>query len=203
MNLRGPLLVVDDYKVMREIISSFARKLNFDPTVEAASGDEALTRMRGAYFGLIVCDANMKPMGGVELVPVMRRDPSLTSVPAAPSNAALRRSARNYHGLYKCKLCRCHSSGRVCCGGNYGLGMHALRRRLVRRCDVPGKEHGCGGNHRGDLAGTVGWDRLGGIRDQGVSALPRPQRMPRSPRPKPPSKRWAGAKGVSARRSMT
>ena len=79
--LRGPLLVVDEYKTMREIMASFVRRLNYDPVVEAASGDEALARMRRTRFSLVICDANMKPINGVELAQAMRRESALASVP--------------------------------------------------------------------------------------------------------------------------
>ena len=75
------ILVVDDYKTMVRIIRNLLKQLGFDNVEEAADGREALTKMRGQKFGLVISDWNMEPMTGYELLVQVRAEDALKATP--------------------------------------------------------------------------------------------------------------------------
>ena len=76
-----PILIVDDYKTMIRIIRNLLKQLGFEDVDEAADGTEALNKMRGRKYGLVISDWNMEPMTGFELLQRVRQDPSLGHIP--------------------------------------------------------------------------------------------------------------------------
>ncbi|MEX2617767.1 MAG: response regulator [Alphaproteobacteria bacterium] len=76
-----PVLIVDDYKTMLRIIRNLLKQLGFLNVDEATDGGEALTKMRGANFGLVISDWNMEPMTGLQLLKEVRADEVLKSTP--------------------------------------------------------------------------------------------------------------------------
>jgi two-component system chemotaxis response regulator CheY len=76
-----PILVVDDYHTMIRIIRHLLRQLGFTNLDEAPEGSVALSKMQIKRYGLIICDWNMAPMNGYELLKQIRADPSLSSTP--------------------------------------------------------------------------------------------------------------------------
>ena len=61
------ILVVDDEKIIRESIAFILKKEGFAVT-EAANGKEALNRLTGETFDLIITDLEMPEMKGIELL---------------------------------------------------------------------------------------------------------------------------------------
>ncbi|TAK67478.1 MAG: sigma-54-dependent Fis family transcriptional regulator [Bacteroidetes bacterium] len=61
------ILVVDDEKIIRESISFILKKEGFSVT-EAANGKEAVNRLSGESFDLIITDLEMPEMKGIELL---------------------------------------------------------------------------------------------------------------------------------------
>ena len=78
---RMPIMVVDDYATMRRIIENLLRQLEFNNTVEAADGDEALAKLKKQKFGLIFSDWNMQPKTGIEFLRDVRADDGLKHIP--------------------------------------------------------------------------------------------------------------------------
>jgi two-component system chemotaxis response regulator CheY len=76
-----PILIVDDYKTMIRIIRNLLKQLGFEDVDEAADGSEALNKMRGRKYGLVISDWNMEPMTGYELLKEVRADPTLGKTP--------------------------------------------------------------------------------------------------------------------------
>ncbi|HSO32730.1 MAG TPA: response regulator [Labilithrix sp.] len=75
------VLVVDDSKVMREMIAACLRP---DPRLlvtQAASGLEAIERLSLKTFHLVVLDLNMPDIGGLEVVEFVRSQDKLASLP--------------------------------------------------------------------------------------------------------------------------
>jgi len=75
------LLVVDDSKVMREMIAACLRP---DPSLvitQAASGLEAIERLSLKTFDLLVLDLNMPDIGGLEVVEFVRSQDKLRALP--------------------------------------------------------------------------------------------------------------------------
>jgi two-component system chemotaxis response regulator CheY len=75
------ILIVDDYKTMLRIIRNLLRQLDFNNVEEATDGAEALTKLRGGSFGLVISDWNMQPMTGLQLLQEVRADSRLKNLP--------------------------------------------------------------------------------------------------------------------------
>ncbi len=75
------VLIVDDYKTMLRIIRNLLKQIDFHNVEEAANGSEALTKLRGGDFGLVISDWNMAPMTGLELLQEVRGDTRLKAMP--------------------------------------------------------------------------------------------------------------------------
>ena len=76
-----PILVVDDYKTMIRIIRNLLKQIGFEQVDEASDGSEALAKMRGKRYGLVISDWNMEPMTGYEFLQEVRADPQLAPTP--------------------------------------------------------------------------------------------------------------------------
>jgi two-component system chemotaxis response regulator CheY len=76
-----PVLVVDDYGTMINVIRSQLRQLGFADVDEANSGAEALTKMCVRRYGLILSDWHMEPITGLDLLTAIRGDVSLKQTP--------------------------------------------------------------------------------------------------------------------------
>lgn len=81
MDSTMPILVVDDYKTMTRIIRNLLNQLGFIHIDEASDGTEALTKLRGKRYGLVISDWNMEPMTGLELLQHVRGDADLCRMP--------------------------------------------------------------------------------------------------------------------------
>jgi two-component system chemotaxis response regulator CheY len=75
------ILVVDDYRTMIRIIRNLLKQIGYEQVDEATDGPEALTKMRGKRYGLVISDWNMEPMTGYELLKEVRADPALAPTP--------------------------------------------------------------------------------------------------------------------------
>jgi len=75
------LLIVDDSKVMRDMVAACLRPLEGVSFEFAASGLEAIERLSLNDFALVVLDLNMPDIGGVEVVEFVRSQDKLRSLP--------------------------------------------------------------------------------------------------------------------------
>ena len=75
------VLIVDDYKTMLRIIRNLLKQIEFNNVDEASDGAEALGKLRGGSYGLVISDWNMQPMTGLELLQEVRQDTRLKSTP--------------------------------------------------------------------------------------------------------------------------
>ena len=76
-----PVLVVDDYGTMINVIRGQLRQLGFVDVDEANNGAEALTKMCARRYGLIFADWHMEPVTGLDLLRAVRGDASLKHTP--------------------------------------------------------------------------------------------------------------------------
>lgn len=81
VDMKMPILIVDDYRTMLRIIRNLLTKLGFSDIDEATDGTDALTKLRSRYYGLIISDWNMQPMTGYELLKNVREDEILKKTP--------------------------------------------------------------------------------------------------------------------------
>lgn len=75
------ILVVDDSKLMREMIVACLRSQEGFSFAQAASGLEAIERLSLSSFDLVVLDLNMPDIGGVEVVQFIRGQDKLSELP--------------------------------------------------------------------------------------------------------------------------
>ena len=66
------ILIVDDFSMMRRLVRKLLEELGFSEIVEATNGAEALTKLEGAKFGLIISDWKMPTMAGIDLLKAVR-----------------------------------------------------------------------------------------------------------------------------------
>ncbi len=74
-------LIVDDSKVMREMIIASLRAYDGLSFTQAASGLEALERLSLKQFDFIVLDLNMPDIGGYEVIEFIRGQDKLRALP--------------------------------------------------------------------------------------------------------------------------
>ncbi len=75
------VLVVDDSKVMRDMVVACLRARDGFHFTHAASGLEAIERLSLGSFDLVVLDLNMPDIGGVEVVEFIRGQDKLRDLP--------------------------------------------------------------------------------------------------------------------------
>jgi len=71
------ILIVDDYNTMLRILNNLLGQLGFSNIEQANDGSEALTKLQGGRFDLIICDWKMEPLTGFDLLKAVRADSSL------------------------------------------------------------------------------------------------------------------------------
>lgn len=81
VDLSMPVLVVDDYQTMIRIIRNLLNQLGFKNIEEAKDGRQALEKLNGGRFGLVISDWNMEPMTGYELLQQVRASDKLKTLP--------------------------------------------------------------------------------------------------------------------------
>ena len=75
------ILIVDDYKTILRIIRNLLKQLGFHNVDEATDGAEALNKLRGKSYDLVISDWNMEAMTGYELLKEVRSDDILKALP--------------------------------------------------------------------------------------------------------------------------
>lgn len=81
VDLNMQVLIVDDYKTMLRIIRNLLKQLGFNNVDEAMDGSEALSKLRGKDYGLVISDWNMEPMTGIQLLREVRADKRMQDLP--------------------------------------------------------------------------------------------------------------------------
>jgi len=74
-------LIVDDSKVMREMVIACLRAIDGLAFTQAASGLEALERLSLKAFDFVVLDLNMPDIGGYEVIEFIRGQDKLRALP--------------------------------------------------------------------------------------------------------------------------
>ena len=75
------LLIVDDSKLMRDMVAACLRPLGTVAFEYAGTGLEAIERLALAAFDLVVLDLNMPDVGGVEVIEFVRSQDRLRALP--------------------------------------------------------------------------------------------------------------------------
>ncbi len=80
MGQKKKVLIVDDEKVLLDLLSSKIKQSGFD-AIEACDGNEGLRRALGEHPDLILLDIIMPKMDGITLLKKLREDPWGKNVP--------------------------------------------------------------------------------------------------------------------------
>lgn len=75
------ILVVDDYWEMMRLLRRMLAQLGFADVDEAADGPAALSKLRERHYDLVICDRNMQPMSGLQVLREVRADRVLNTLP--------------------------------------------------------------------------------------------------------------------------
>lgn len=75
------VLVVDDMLSTRQIVKKALLAIGFKDIHEALNGEDALAKLKGGGFGIVICDWNMPVMSGIDLLRAVRADPDLKDIP--------------------------------------------------------------------------------------------------------------------------
>jgi two-component system chemotaxis response regulator CheY len=75
------ILIVDDSRVMREMVIACLRGISGLEFAQAASGLEAIERLSLASYDAMVLDLNMPDIGGFEVIEFVRCQDKLKSLP--------------------------------------------------------------------------------------------------------------------------
>ncbi len=81
--MKGTVLVVDDSSMMRKVVLRVLKMadVEFESTLEAGDGTEALTLLRTNKVALIMCDINMPTMSGLQLLQRIKDENLAPGVP--------------------------------------------------------------------------------------------------------------------------
>lgn len=75
------VLVVDDFATMIRIVRNLLGHLGFQDVDDASDGHAALQKLRQRKYDLVICDWNMEPMTGYDLLQQVRADRNLSAMP--------------------------------------------------------------------------------------------------------------------------
>ena len=74
-------LVVEDSPTMRQLIVFALKRLPALKVVEADDGVDALKKLQGSKFDILITDINMPIMDGLKLVSLVRKDENHKEIP--------------------------------------------------------------------------------------------------------------------------
>ena len=81
VSMTMPILIVDDYNTMIRILRNLLRQLGFSNIDEACDGRTALAKMQAKDYALVISDATMAPMTGLDLLRHVRADERTKETP--------------------------------------------------------------------------------------------------------------------------
>jgi len=74
-------LIVEDSPTMRQLISFSLKRIRNSHVVEATDGVDALKKLSGGNFNLIIADINMPLMDGLKLLSILRKETKYKDIP--------------------------------------------------------------------------------------------------------------------------
>lgn len=89
-----PALVVDDSRLMCELMCRVLRQVGFAQAEYATEGVDALLKLRSQRYGLVLTDLNMNPISGIELIRLIWADREISTTPIVLTSG-------NHHSIAK------------------------------------------------------------------------------------------------------
>ena len=74
-------LVVEDSPTMRQLVVFALKRVPELEIIEASDGVDALKKLPGQKFDLVLCDINMPIMDGLKLLSLMKNNPVYKDIP--------------------------------------------------------------------------------------------------------------------------
>lgn len=74
------ILIVDDSASLRQVVAIALKKEGYN-VVEASDGQDALGKLDGSKFHLIISDVNMPRMDGITMVKELKKNPAYKFTP--------------------------------------------------------------------------------------------------------------------------
>ncbi|MCX6074383.1 MAG: response regulator [Campylobacterales bacterium] len=81
MNLNPSILIVDDSRMMRDIVTYALECAGYTTLTQAEDGIDALEKIEAHPFDLIITDINMPRMDGIELCKALQKNEKSASIP--------------------------------------------------------------------------------------------------------------------------
>ncbi len=81
VNLSMPVLVVDDYPFMANIVTTILKQIGFEHVEGAENGVSAMQKLLRKEYGLVISDETMEPISGGQLLDAIRANPKLAETP--------------------------------------------------------------------------------------------------------------------------
>lgn len=81
LNLATPILIVDDHKMMLQVVRSLTQQIGFTDIDESSSGQDAIEKLRRRDYGLVICDWNMTPLSGLDVLRAMQDSDGHRQIP--------------------------------------------------------------------------------------------------------------------------
>jgi two-component system chemotaxis response regulator CheY len=75
-----PVLIVDDFAIMRRMVRNSLTQLGFKNITEAEDGAAALEKLKTERFELVISDLNMPDMTGIEILQAVRDSEQLKDI---------------------------------------------------------------------------------------------------------------------------
>jgi len=81
LNLNPSILIVDDSRMMRDIVSYALECAGYTALTQAEDGVDALEKIATHPFDLIITDINMPRMDGIQLSQALQKEEKTSSIP--------------------------------------------------------------------------------------------------------------------------
>ena len=81
MQIHPRVLIAAEYSLMLQVVESMLMAIGFRKIAHARNAEQALTRLQGASYGLVIAEWDMKPKSGLDLLTAMRLDDRLLNIP--------------------------------------------------------------------------------------------------------------------------
>ena len=77
------IMIIDDSASIRQVVSLTLKEAGYE-VVDAIDGQDALNKLTGNKFNLIICDVNMPNLDGIEFVKAVKNDPQYAEFKFTP-----------------------------------------------------------------------------------------------------------------------
>ena len=74
------IMIIDDSVSLRQVVGIALRSAGYE-VVEACDGQDALGKLTGQKFHLMICDVNMPNMDGISFLKALRQNPGYKFTP--------------------------------------------------------------------------------------------------------------------------